>query len=591
MRKYLTASLSACLVSASFVGCGDQSHEAQVSAQLESLLDQMSRLQYADAPIEGNELEYTLGKEVNGVQVPGSIRFEAAYLDQAKALLPLADEIKTKGTPLQQQSANAIIGTIRTDEAAFLIDEAERAFQQGLNQVVALRSHLRVLREIRGLNSAVAGDSSEVIETYRTGVDAGQYELVGINGMQEIANEAAQVAQQASQDLASYNKQIDELRQKVDEYEALELKLTGQARSAQSTVKYDKLDQATSAAKEAEQAQSAAQQLAVDAWISERVANLAEFKRQKLDGAPEATTAGLIGKLDGMLQAAGEETNIPPSSDIYANLAQSLSEAKQTSGDDAMKAAAFMLAMSDYANSGGANLGQRQSLVAAIDDLIIDEIGVIGLLEMKIAQIKLERQRVADKLAEIEADRREVISEFSAEFAKRDAMIQAAGFDRMTQAVETLELAAQAVKDSGRDASMELMSVYTLHARALQQQSISARLYRTILASIADAGPELLGGDLHGMLTGRVADMDQLVGEATTAVSELESQAGNTISSLPTDVETDAGEIAARQIEVFQSLVDSAQQGGGSAAEPSSGDPTPDTPAETDGTDDASLDS
>ena len=90
MRKYLTASLIACLASATFVGCGEKTQEAQVSEQLEQLLDQMSRLQYADAPSEGNELVYTLGKEVNGVQVPGSTRFEAAYLDQALALLPLA---------------------------------------------------------------------------------------------------------------------------------------------------------------------------------------------------------------------------------------------------------------------------------------------------------------------------------------------------------------------------------------------------------------------------------------------------------------------------------------------------------------------
>jgi len=444
VRKYLTASLSACLVSASFVGCGDKSQEAQVSAQLETLLDQMSRLQYADAPVEGNKLVYTLGKEINGVKVPGSTRFEAAYLDQALALLPLAEQIEANGTELQKQSANAIIGSIKTDEA---------------------------------------------------------------------------------------------------------------------------------------------EKLEIDAWISERVANLAEFKRQRLDGEPAATTEGLLDNLAGLIGEAGEETNIPPSSDVQGNLLAMLADAKQASGDDAFKAAAFLLAMSDYASAGTPNQGERQRLVQAVDRLVLEAIGVIGTLEMKIEQIKVERQRVADKLAEIEADRQQVLSELSTAFAERDAMIQAAGFARMAEAIETLKQAEDAVKASGKNTGLELMSVYTLHARALQQQSVSARLYRTTLASIAAAGPELLGSELHGTVSDRVQDMDELLGQVKTAVAELESEASNTVSSLPTDTDATEGQIASRQIEVYQSLVANAQQGGGATPAPSIDEPEP-APAEPEETTD-----
>jgi hypothetical protein len=582
VRKYLTASLIACLASTTFVGCGEKTQEAQVSEQLEQLLDQMSRLQYADAPSEGNELVYTLGKEVNGVQVPGSTRFEAAYLDQALALLPLAQEIEAKGSDLQKQSANAIIGTIKADEASFLIDEAERSFQHGSKLVVDLRSKLAVLREISALNDSVAGDGAEQIAAYREGVNAGGFDLIGINGMQEKADEAAGIASKASADLAKYNEQISELRDKVSEYEALELKLTGQSRSSQSSDKFDKLDQATAAAKEAETAQAEAQSLEIDAWISERVANLAEFRRQQLDGKKGVETASLLGKLDGILSAAATQTNVSTSSDTYTNLTGMLAEAKQTSGDDAMKAAAFLLSMSDYGTAAAADLDQRSMLVKAADQLVLDEIGVIGLLEMKIAQIKVERQRVANKLAEIDADRKKVIEEFIADFASRDAMIQAAGFDRMAEAAATLKEAEQAYQGAGRKTDMDLMSVYTLHARVLHQQSVSARLYKTTLSSIAAAGPELLGTELHGAISGRANDMDTLLGQVAAGMLELEEAASGPLGSLGnTDAESDRGQIAARQIAVYDSLTNAVRQGGGGTpAPPTPGTPdTPDTPA------------
>lgn len=574
MRKHLIASLSACLVTATFFGCGEKTQEAKVSEQLDTLLDQMTRLQYAEAPVKDNALAYTMGMEVDGVKVPGSTRFEAAYLDQALTLIPKAEDIVKQGTALQKQSANSIIGSIRTEEAAFLLDEAEQSFKIGAKTLVELRSKLAVLRAIQALNNSVAGDGAEMIETYRTGLSVGGDEVDGINAMQERAGKAAGVASDASKELESYNEQIADLRKKVTEYEALELRLAGQARSSQSSDRFDKLDQATAAAKEAQTAQAQAQKLEIDAWISERVNNLAEFKRQRLAGQPDVAVGQLFGNLDAHLQAAATETNIPSSSDVYADLAKLLSEAKNGSGDSTMKAAAFMQAMSNFGTEAAADLDQRALLVAAMDKRILGDIGIIGSLEMKIAQIKLDRQRVADKLADIEADRKAVQKELLAAYSENDKLTQAAGFSRMAKAIEVLNMAEEAVKGSGNKVDMELMSVYMLHARALHQQSVSARLYTTTLSSIAAAGPDLLGSELHGKMTARVQDMQSLLSQVATALTELQAVASVPAANLNADGETKRGQIASRQLEVFDSLIESTSQGGGA-------DPGTDTPEDT----------
>lgn len=567
MRKYLTASLSASFLSATLVGCGDQSQDVQVSEQLDSLLEQMSLLQYADAPVQGNKLEYTLGKEVNGVRVPGSTRFEAAYLDQALALLPQAEEIKNNGTPLQKQSANAIIGSVRADEAAFLIDEAERAFQQGASDVVSLRSNVGLLREIQALNSAVAGDRAEIIETYRNGLDSNGVKIIGINGLSDQAQASADLASKADADMAVYNEQVSELREKVAEYEALELKLVGQARIDQSAEKFDKLDQATAAAKAGEQSESRAKKLEIDIWIAERVANLEAYKRQQLAGDQGASTADLLGKLDGFLAKASQETNIPASSDIYSGLKELLAQAKAESGGSVSQAAAFMLSMSEFGMAAAANQSERLRLVAAIDDQINRYLGVIGSLEMKVAQIQLERQRVSDRLAEIDRDRQAVIADFATAFAEKDALIQVAGFYRMASAIQSLTLAGQAVQRSGRGFEMELMSVYMLHARALQQQSLSARSYLATLSSIASEGPELLGDALYTAISGRVVEMQSLLGEVNAATIALQDNVGMLPAGLMSGVDEQSprGQIAMQQMQVFQTLIDSLAQGGGAA--------------------------
>ncbi|MEM6259915.1 MAG: hypothetical protein AAGI37_16710 [Planctomycetota bacterium] len=555
MRKYLIASLSACLVSACFVGCGQKSQEVVVSEQLESLLDQMSRLQYADAP-STKDRPYSDGAEVNGVMVPGSTRFEASYLDKALALLPQAEAIKQNGTPIQIESANAIIGSIRIDEASFLIDEAERSFQASTREVVALRNKLDVIREIEALKRTVAGDRTQVIETYQTGLRAGTANIIGIDGLKEQATAAGAEASSAGADLARHSEEISKLREQVVEYEALELKLTGEARSSQSTIKYDKLDQATAAAKEAETAEMLAQKTEIDAWISQRVSTLAEFKRQQLAGDEQGSTDGLLAKLDGFLADASQSTNTPSGNDAYDGLAALLAEAKAAPGNDATKAASFLLDMSEYSTQAAPNSDVRQTLVMAMDQLVNGYLGIIGTLEMKIAQISLERQRVSDRLAEIDQDRAAVLAEFEADFAEHDAMIRAAGFDRMAAALESLKIAEEAVVGSGKGTDMELMNVYMLRARALQQQSVSAQLYSTMLSSIVSAGPELLGTDLHTAISSRALEMQNLLAEVKAAADDLQISVSTPAAALAgLDPETTRGAIAARQMEVYDGIM------------------------------------
>jgi hypothetical protein len=564
-------------MTASFVGCGDKSQENQVSEQLEVLLDKMSRLQYADAPSEGNKLEYTLGKEVDGVKIPGSTRFEAAYLDQALTLIPLAEEIHQNGTALQKESANAIIGSIRIDEAAFLVDQAERSFQSGVNGVIALRSKVGLLRDIQAINKTVAGDRAELIATYQNGLQSGGTQITGINQLQEAASTQALKAEQAAKDLAEYNGQIEDLQDKVAEYEALELKLIGQARSSQSSAKFDKLDQATTAAMEAETAQANAQKFEIDAWLAERMTNLAEFRRQQLAGEKQSSVESLMAKIDGYLAEASEETNIPTSSDTYTGLAQILAQAKSESNDSVLQSAAFLLGMSEYGTAAAVDADQRRLLVGAMDQRVNSYLGMIGSLEMKIAQIKLDRQRVSDKLAVIDQDRQQVLTDLTAAFAQRDTMLQATGFDRMASAIISLKLAETAVKASGDGTDMELMSVYLLHARALHQQRVSAQLYLTTLNSIATAGPELLGDTLHASITTRAKDMESLLGQVSASIGDLQTAASLPASTLLNlDAASPRGEIAVRQMEVYDSLMANLGQGG--AAPESSEEEETETP-------------
>ena len=106
----------------------------------------------------------------------------------------------------------------------------------------------------------------------------------------------------------------------------------------------------------------------------------------------------------------------------------------------------------------------------------------------------------------------------------------------------------------------------------------------TTLSSIAAAGPDLIGGELHAALTARVQDMQSLLSQVAAASSELQAAASGPSTNLNTDGETASGKIAARQLEVFDSLIESMGQG---AASPGNDTPdaSPSTPSgdETDG--------
>jgi hypothetical protein len=212
-----------------------------------------------------------------------------------------------------------------------------------------------------------------------------------------------------------------------------------------------------------------------------------------------------------------------------------------------------------------------------MDQRVNSYLGMIGSLEMKIAQIKLDRQRVSDKLAVIDQDRQQVLTDLTAAFAQRDTMLQATGFDRMASAIISLKLAETAVKASGDGTDMELMSVYLLHARALHQQRVSAQLYLTTLNSIATAGPELLGDTLHASITTRAKDMESLLGQVSASIGDLQTAASLPASTLLNlDAASPRGEIAVRQMEVYDSLMANLGQGG--AAPESSEEEETETP-------------
>lgn len=559
MRKYLTATLSTCLLSATLAGCGEKSQEAQVAEQLNTLLGQMHQLKYADAPSKANALEYTLGKEVDGVKIPGSIRFEAAYLDQALALLPLAEEIKKTGTPLQVQSANTIIGAIRSDEGAFLIDEAERSFQQGVRELIALRSKLGILREIQATDHAVAGDATEIVETYQAGLDVEGTRVAGISELTEQAKAMANLARQAESDFSAYRQKLSALREEAAEYEALELKLVGESRRAQSTDKFDKLDQATAAAQKGENLRAQAQAIEIDAWIADRTANLEQYKHQQLAGEKSANVADLLGKLESFIAQASQDTGISADTDAYVGLKQILDQAKAEAGNSTVKAASFLLALSDYRTASASNAEQRSRLVSAMMADINRYLGVIGTLQMKIAQVKLKQERVADQLAAIEGHRKAVISDFAQAFSEKDTEIEIAGFDRMAASVEVLTQAIEAVKGAGSGHETDLMSLYMIHARALQQQKFSAETYLTLLSSIAEAGPGLLGESFHATLRGRIAGLEARLDQVAEAVAPLQAN-GDTLAAglmVGLDPESDRGKLSLAQIDIFQSLIES----------------------------------
>lgn len=293
MRKPLIATATACLLAFGLTGCGNQSNDAQVGEELNDLLDKVSRLDAPRMPYENNDQAYTYGTTLNGVEVPGSNTEEAAYIDQAASLVPAAQKIAQNGNEQQKKVANSIIASIRADEGAYLITLAQHGYQESSLEVSELRKRVTTLQEIIELNQAIGGDRAGSIEIIRTGKINETTDVAGLNEMKDQAEAAQQAAQQARQELSQTLAKIESLRDEIAEYESLELKLSNEALGSQGEVHFDKLDQATTAAYEAEMAESKAEILTIDADIYAGQAELAEANQANSEQVVDALQAAL----------------------------------------------------------------------------------------------------------------------------------------------------------------------------------------------------------------------------------------------------------------------------------------------------------
>ncbi len=295
MRKPLIATTAACLLSVGLTGCGNQSPASQSAEELETLIAQMNRQLSAPAtPMEGNKRLYSGGATVQDVEIPPVHSSEAAYIDQSLALLPLAQNVAATGNDAQKSAANGIIAMILSDEAAYLITVSQQGFQSTANEVGGLRQEIASIENNIAISRQLSGDRSAEIETYRTGKVDDNTSVQGISQLTEVAADAEKDAQAARAELAKLNEQIDKLRDEVAEYESLELSLSNQALSAEGAARFEKLDQATTAAYEAQTAEAQAESLGLDADIQEGQAELAEVRQ----AGSEAVVKVLEGKIE-----------------------------------------------------------------------------------------------------------------------------------------------------------------------------------------------------------------------------------------------------------------------------------------------------
>ncbi|MFN3167095.1 MAG: hypothetical protein ACE37H_08535 [Phycisphaeraceae bacterium] len=299
MRKPLIATATACMLTLGLAGCGNQSNSAQVGEELDALLDRMSRLDAPRMAHPDNDLVYTNGTKINGVEVPGSNAPEAAYIDQAASLVPAAQKIAQNGNDQQKKVANSIIASIRADEGAYLITLAQQSYDEASLEISELRKRITTLQDIVELNQAIGGDRAESIAILRTGKIDATTDVAGLDEMKERAQAAQQAAEQSRRDLAQALAKIEALRDEIAEYESLELKLSNEALGSQGKVYFEKLDQATTAAYEAETAESKAELLQIDAAVYAGQAELAE--------AAQASAAGVADSLQDALDQIEQE--------------------------------------------------------------------------------------------------------------------------------------------------------------------------------------------------------------------------------------------------------------------------------------------
>lgn len=188
---------------------------------------------------------------------------------------------------------------------------------------------------------------------------------------------------------------------------------------------------------------------------------------------------------------------------------------------------------------------------------------VIDELEAKVEKIRQERAMVAGKLAELERDRQATLTALTASYNEMDSSLQAGGFDRMGQASERLTQAADALIAAGLGpgSDLQLMSIYTLHARSLQQQALAARSYAAMLGTLSANGPEVLGSGLHQAITARIAELGEFEAVVRDAAAALDEKAAPTVASIEEQVgeETRAGRAAGDNVRLYRSLLGDAR--------------------------------
>jgi len=525
----LTATLAACLFASSLAGCGGKSNDQEYGDKLQVLLDEMDKLEFAAAPVQTNELVYTNGTIVDDVQIPGRQTPDAAYVDQALTLLPQARDIATNGSESQKRSANLIIATILADEASLLNNSSGLNYQLRANQVVTLRNRVSLLQEIASLQNAIAADRDALIDQIRTSSTARGQAFDGLTALESQLAVATGNATAARNQLQEINAAIADAQRRAVENKNAENSLVNDALSAVGEVEFEKLDAATTAARNAAIAEAQAEYLAFDAEIQEMLAELAEANQMRLQGLQAATpSTGLMAGVRGLLDGAASEVGLNNTTPVYNEVKAMIEAASTAAGSDAERLAIFCADLNGYqgeslpaargdnfTTEGGTldrNSASRVALAQELYQRIYAYVGEVGMLEVRVNQLQLEKREVADILADLDTQREDQIAAMRVEFERLDHEIQIAGFDRMAAAADRLQQAADAYALSGasRNGIGHEMSIYNLHARALSQRLNAIRAYAGTLDAFAAAGPGLLGPELHGMLVDRSAQLQTI---------------------------------------------------------------------------------
>lgn len=577
VRKPLIASATACLIAFGLTGCGDESNDAQVSRDLEALIDDMGMIdQGAAAPLKDNKLLYTNGTTIDGVQVPGALTQtdapteltlayvnEAARLDQAIALLPQAQAIAKNGNARQKATANNIIASILLEEAGYLIDLAESGYQQSAYDITGLHSRATMLQDIVALNQNLAGGRDVIINVIRTGEVNPTTKVDGIEPLKQQAQTIQKAADAAKAELAEIKGQIAAMRDRAQEYEGLELKFSNEALGAQGSAHYDKLEQATVASYEANLAEAQAESLLVSAQVTENAADLTTAHLQRLEGDRAGTSdASMMAAFERMLGEEAQKLAITRTSDAYQAIDAIVKAIRDSGNNDDEQAAALLLELAVFGSSGSDKSNQ---LVGATHRRINSYLGVVGALELKISQIKLEQRQTQAQLNELNASKDALIKQTTEAFNQYDAEMRVLGFDRMAKAKTQLDKATSSLTmaDLGLHTDQQLLGAYLLQARVLHQQATSAESYQSILAALSTAGPEVLGKGLYDSMTRRTQQMMDLQKQVKADVAKLKEQARDTLSV--TSLDEDAN--TRKQVQIYRSLLNEIDQATGSGGE------------------------